>query len=166
MRRHSSCNCSLLWHLNFSLPDCNVPAHILRTLVQSVLSYPVSGPASSFSFPPPPPPWAAEKLSLMRTQWGGERCSGPMGSCCSSTERLPFKHTHTHTHTHLLTNTNNGLHGCRFSELGTLTRLPSLSPLVAIKGPLFRNTATQLTGPTEAGRPRMSSIHYCLVMEG
>lgn len=95
--------------------------------MQSFLSLLISQPASSSSFPPPPFPWAAEKLSLMRTLWGSERWSGPTGSCSSSSERLPFKHTH------LLTNTNNGLYGCQFSELYTLTPLPPLNPLADIK---------------------------------
>lgn len=132
----------------------------LCTVAQSVLSLLISKPASSSSYPPPPPPQAAEKLSLRRTLWGGERCSGPMGSCSSSTERLPFKHTH------LLTNSNNGLHGCQFSELHTLTPLPPLGLLADIKEPLFTHTGTQLiTGSTDAGLPRVSSIHHCLVMD-
>lgn len=156
---YSSVFLPLLYNLKFTLPDCNVPGHRQCTVVQSVLSLLISQPASSFFFPPPPPPQAAEKLSLMRTLWGGERCLGPMGSCSSSTERLPFKHTH------LLTNSNNGLHGCQFSELHTLTPLPPLVPLADIKEPLFTHTGTQLTGPTEAGLPRVSSILYCLLME-
>ncbi len=137
----------------------------------SVLSHLISQPTSSYSFPPPPPPpppsspQAAEKLSLMKTLWGGERRSGSVGSCGSFTERHPFKHTHTLTHTHLLTNSNNGLHGCQFSELHTLTLLPLRSLLADIKEPLFTHTGTQLTGTTEAGLPRVSSIHHCLLME-
>lgn len=152
---------SLHQNLKFSLPDCNVPAHKLYTVEQSVLSLLISQPTSSSSFPPPPPPpQTTEKLSLRRTLRGGERCSGPMGSCSSSTERLPFKHTH------LLTNSNNGLHGCQFSELHTLTSLPPLGLLADIKEPLFTHTGTQLiTGFTDAGLPRVSSIHHCPVMD-
>ncbi|KAI9519675.1 hypothetical protein NQZ68_025813 [Dissostichus eleginoides] len=111
-------------------------------------------PASSSSFSQ-----AAEKLSLMRLCEGVRGCLGPMGSCSSSTERLPFKHTH------LLTNSDNGLHGCQLSEFHTLTPLPPLGPLADIKEPLFTHTGIELTGPKEAGLPRVSSIHHCPMMD-
>lgn len=34
-----------------------------------------------------------------------------------------------------------------------------------IKEPLFTHTGTELTGPTETSLLRMSSIHYCTVIE-
>ncbi|MEQ2177064.1 hypothetical protein GOODEAATRI_000013 [Goodea atripinnis] len=86
---------------------------------------------------------AAEKVALMRTLRVGERCLGLMGSCNSSTEKLPFKQTH------LLTNTNNGLHGCQFSVLHSLTPLPPFIPLSEIKGFLFKHSGSQGTGDTE-----------------